>query len=88
MEGSKIPSASSAEAVLDLHGKNRFQARVAVEAALRRSKGLYRVRVIHGHHGGTALRDMLWSEYADDPRVKRLSAVSESITDLVLRELF
>ena len=74
--------------VLDLHGKNRFQARVAVEAALRRSKGLYRVRVIHGHHGGTALRDMLWSEYAGDARIKRLSAASESETVLILRELY
>lgn len=77
-----------AEVVLDLHGKNRFQARVAVEAALRRSKGLYRIRVIHGYHNGTALRDMLWSEYAADPRIKRLLAVSESATDLVLRELY
>lgn len=85
-EGADGPG--GAEVVLDLHGKNRFQARVAVEAALRRSKGLYRIRVIHGYHNGTALRDMLWGEYAADPRIKRLSAVSESETDLILRELY
>ena len=77
-----------AEVVLDLHGKNRFQARVAVEAALRRSKGLYRIRVIHGCHSGTALKDMVWSEYGSDPRVKRLLAASESATDLILRDLY
>ena len=77
-----------AEVVLDLHGKNKYQAKVAIEAALRRSKGLYRIRVIHGFHNGTALRDMVWSEYGGDPRVKRLLAVSESATDLILRELY
>lgn len=77
-----------AAVVLDLHGKNRFQARVTVEAALRRSKGLTRIRVVHGHHNGTALKDMLWEEYAADPRIKRLSAVSESATDFILRELY
>ncbi|MEN6339369.1 MAG: Smr/MutS family protein [Clostridiaceae bacterium] len=88
MEGSKLPVATGAEVVLDLHGKNKYQARVTIEAALRRSKGLYRIRVIHGFHNGTALRDMVWSEYGGDPRVKRLLAVSESATDLILRELY
>ena len=44
---------------LDLHGKNAYQARVAIDAALRRaSSGVYRLRLIHGYHGGTALRDL------------------------------
>ena len=88
MEGSKLSAATGAEVVLDLHGKNKYQARIAIEAALRRSKGLYRIRVIHGCHNGTALRDMVWSEYGSDPRVKRLTAASESATDLILRELY
>ena len=54
---------------LDLHGKNAYQARV---------------RLIHGYHGGTALRD-LCREYAGHPRVLRLVA-SPGSTDLVLRE--
>ena len=42
---------------LDLHGKNAYQARVAIDAALRRcGGGVYRLRLIHGYHGGTALR--------------------------------
>ena len=70
---------------LDLHGKNAYQARVAIDAALRRaSSGVYRLRLIHGYHGGTALRD-LCREYAGHPRVLRLVARPGS-TDLVLRE--
>lgn len=57
----------------------------AIDAALRRcSGGVYRLRLIHGYHGGTALRD-LCREYAGHPRVLRLVASSGS-TDLVLRE--
>ena len=44
----------------------------------------YRLRLIHGYHGGTALRD-LCREYAGHPRVLRLVA-SPGSTDLVLRE--
>lgn len=79
----------SAQAVIeiDLHGKNRYQARAALEAALRRSKGAYRIRAVHGHLRGTALRDMIRNEYASDPRVLRLETAGEGATDLVLREL-
>ncbi len=72
---------------VDLHGKNRYQARIALDAALRRSRGVYRIHVVHGHLRGTALRDMIWSEYAGDARILRLEAVGEGATDLVLREL-
>ena len=70
---------------IDLHGKNTYQARITVDAALRRAgNGTYRLRLIHGYHGGTAIRDMLREEYA--PRVLRLVSVNEGTTDLVLRE--
>lgn len=69
---------------LDLHGKTEYQARVAIDAALRRSRGVYRIRCIHGYHGGTVLRDMLRRDYAD--KALRLQAVNEGTTDLVLRE--
>lgn len=80
-------SLGTTEVTLDLHGKTQYQARVALEAALRRSKGVYRIHVIHGYHNGTALRDMIWQEYAARPPVLRLEKISESATDLVLREL-
>lgn len=81
--------AFSAESVrtLDLHGKTVYQARVAIEAALRRSAGCYRIRIIHGHTRGTALRDFVRGEYPTHPRVLRVDVVDESTTDLVLRKL-
>ena len=70
---------------LDLHGMNTYQAQIAIDAALRRcGGGVYRLRLIHGYHSGTALRD-LCREYAGHPRVLRLVTGSGS-TELVLRE--
>lgn len=69
---------------LDLHGKNQYQARMALDAALRKSRGVYRLRVIHGSHSGTALRDMVRTEYAD--RCLRLDCAAANHTDLILRE--
>ena len=49
---------------VDVHGRTRAQAKVAVEAALRRcGPSVYRLRVIHGFNRGTGLRDMLHAEY-------------------------
>ena len=70
---------------LDLHGKNEYQARIAIDAALRRAKtGTYRIRCIHGHHGGTALRDMIRREYTG--KCLRVLPIDNGRTDLVLRE--
>ena len=56
---------------IDLHGKNEYQAKVTIDAALRRAKaGTYRLRLIHGYHGGTALRDMIRREYTPASRRK------------------
>ena len=73
---------------LNLHGKNQYQAKVAIEAALRRSSGVYRIRLIHGYHRGTQLRDMIGTEYAAHPKVLRIeTGANLGQTDLVLREL-
>lgn len=73
---------------VDLHGKNIHQARITVDALLRRAgKGTYRLRLVHGCHAGTALRDFLWETYARHPRVKRLLLSPDGgTTELVLRE--
>lgn len=71
----------------ELHGKNVYQARVTIDALLRRSKSAVRLRLIHGSNSGTAIRDMIWQEYAGNPRVLRLIKISDGVTDLVLREL-
>ena len=57
---------------IDLHGKNAYQARVTIDAALRRARaGTYRLRIIHGYQGGT---------------VRRVVPLDQGRTDLVLRE--
>ena len=73
---------------VDLHGKNEYQARVTIDAALRRAKGgTYRIRCIHGHHGGTVLRSMIRRDYARHPSVRRIeTGLGPGVTDLVLRE--
>lgn len=71
---------------LDLHGKTCYSGKVSIDAALKRSRGVYRIRVIHGFNNGTALRDMVRENYENDPKVKRLESISDGITDLVLRE--
>ena len=73
---------------LDLHGCNIHQARIAINAALKRSRGVYRIRIIHGYHSGNALRDMIRSQYRSHPAVLRLEiGLNQGQTDLVLREL-
>ena len=73
---------------VDLHGKNGYQAKITVDALLRRaSPATYRLRLIHGCHGGTALRELLQAEYRKHPKVKRLILSPDGgTTELVLRE--
>ena len=72
---------------LDVHGMTLYQAQIAVDAALRRAGGAYRIRVIHGYRGGTALRDGIRARYAAHPKVKRVElGLNPGQTDLVLRE--
>lgn len=72
----------------DLHGKNTYQAKVTVDALLKRARpGTYRIRLIHGCHGGTALRDFIRAEYGHHPKAKRLILSPDGgATELVLRE--
>ena len=73
---------------LDLHGMNAYQAKIAIDAALRRSKGVYRIRIIHGGNHNTVLRDMIAEEYASHPLVLRIErGANGGQSDLVLREL-
>ena len=72
---------------IDLHGKNRYQAQISIEAALRRSYGVYVLRLIHGFHRGTSLADFIEATYREDPRVLQLEHPYPGATDLVLRRL-
>ncbi len=75
---------------LDLHGMNTHQAKIAIDAKLKRAKaGTYRIRLIHGYHGGTALRDMIRKSYRSHPKIIRIElGLNQGETDLVLREFF
>ena len=72
----------------DLHGKNTYQAKVTIDALLRRATAAtYRLRLIHGYHGGTSLREFICAEYTHHPKVKRLiTSPDGGTTELVLRE--
>ena len=71
---------------IDLHGKNVYKARIALDSALRRADGsVYRLRVIHGYQGGQALKGLV-QEYERHPRVRRLRAANPGCTELILRE--
>ena len=74
---------------LDIHGKNRHQAKISIDSALRRAAACtYRIRIIHGFNSGTALRDFVRTNYVSHPKVIRLETrLGEGVTDLVLREL-
>ena len=45
------------------------------------------IRVIHGYHGGTVLRDGIRRRYAANARVRRIElGLNQGETDLILRE--
>ena len=72
---------------IDVHNMSLYQAKIVIDAKLKRSKGAYRLRVIHGYHGGTVLRDAIRRDYAKHPQVKRIElGLNMGETDLVLRE--
>ena len=72
---------------LDVHGMTLYQAQTAIDAALRRAGGVYRIRVIHGYRSGTSLRDGIRGRYSTHPKVKRIElGLNQGQTDLVLKE--
>lgn len=73
---------------LDIHGMTQVQAKTAIDAKLcRAGSGVYRLRIIHGYHSGTALRDLIRRNYAGHPKVKRIElGLNQGVTELVLRE--
>ena len=74
---------------IDVHNMTKTQAITAIDAKLRRADAsVYRIRVIHGYHGGTVLRDAVRANYRNHPKVKRIEiGLNPGETDLILREL-
>ena len=75
---------------VDVHGMTKIQAReVITKKLVTAPSAAYRVRVIHGYHGGTELRSMVRKEFARHPKVKRVEiGLNPGETDLIIRELF
>ncbi|MDF2941941.1 MAG: hypothetical protein K0S01_799 [Herbinix sp.] len=74
---------------LDIHGMTKYQAKIYIDSELKKAKGnLYRIRVIHGYHNGTELKEMVYITYRNHPRVIRVeNGLNQGITELVIREL-
>lgn len=77
---------NSAIIEIDVHNKSCAQAMAMISAILYKSKGVYRIRVIHGCHGGTAIRDMIRTEFPKRKGVIRVESVGEGRSEIVLRE--
>lgn len=76
---------------VDVHGMTAYEAKNYIDSILRKVDGsVYRIRVIHGYHGGTSLKTMLMDEYSygRNNKVKKIQGGNNpGITELVLREL-
>ena len=83
------PGINSAFQEIDVHNMTKVQAITAIDARLRRSdSSVYQLRVIHGFHGGTVLRDAVRAHYKNHPKVRRIElGMNPGETTLILREL-
>ncbi len=74
---------------LDIHGMTKYQAKLTIDSRLKKAdNSIYRIRIIHGYHNGTELKDMVQKDYRKHKRVIRIElGMNPGITDLILREL-
>lgn len=77
---------------LDLHKMNKMQAKTAIDSALKKAGGsVYRIRLIHGYHGGTELKRMILDEYSygrHEKVIRIVSGTNQGITELILKEFY
>jgi len=77
---------------VDVHGMNVEKALETIKCKLANAgSAVYKIRIIHGYHGGTRIRSAIREEfsYGREPKVKRVQpGENEGITELVLKELF
>lgn len=74
---------------LNIHGMTAYQAKIRIDSQLKKAdKSIYRIKIIHGFHGGTTLKEMVYKEYVNNPKVIRIeNGPNDGITELILREL-
>jgi DNA-nicking Smr family endonuclease len=76
---------------IDVHGLTKYQAKICIDSQLKKANSsTYRIRVIHGFHTGTELKNMVKEEYGKKhPKVIRIEyGANQGATDLILRELY
>ena len=75
---------------IDIHRMTKVQAIAAIDAKLKRADtSVYSIRIVHGYHGGTVLRDAVRARYAGHPKVKRVElGLNPGETMLILRDLW
>ena len=74
---------------IDLHGLFQEEAIKVIDKALKSAdSSTYQIRLIHGYHRGTSLKNMILDEYKYDPKVLRIQpGDNQGVTILILREL-
>ena len=74
---------------IDLHGMFQDEAINVIDRALKNAdNSTYQIKLIHGYHRGTSLKNMIMDEYKYDPKVIRIQPGDNmGTTILVLREL-
>lgn len=74
---------------LDLHGMRQEEACLAIDRELAAiGNSTYQIKLIHGFHRGTSLRDMVMREYRHHPMVRRVApGENQGVTVLIIREL-
>ncbi len=80
---------NTAIVTVDVHGMDKRQAKIFIDSKLKQAgSGVYRLRIVHGYHGGTELRTMVRKVYkAGASKVIRVEfGLNPGETDLVLRE--
>ena len=75
---------------INVHGLRTEAAIQAIRDRIAHAgSGVYRVRIIHGYHGGTRIRSSIREKfgYGREEKVKRIEmGPNEGITELILRE--
>ncbi len=75
---------------IDVHGFQTEAAMKQISAVVSQApKSVYRIRVIHGYHGGTRIRSEIreYFSYGREDKVKRIEmGTNPGITELIMRE--
>ena len=82
---------SSGIETIDVHGFTRDKAMTYIWRRVKSAgSDVYRVRVIHGHNGGTVIKDAIWREYRNGKN-KVLGITggdNPGVTELIIRNYY